>query len=337
MVSAGSAPPKARRGALLARASHVPTMLARLALVLASPLRVGALSSTYYVLRHLYEVTDGANWKNNQNWLDGEPCQNDWMSSSHYECFSGELTTEQQPICCQASSESLATVVKLDLYDNRLSGTIPPELTNLQSLRLLVLDSNSLHGTIPPEIGDMYYLKVLWLQNNALSGTIPTELKKHLGAYDKELGYTFDPGGLILTPNRFNCSIINAQGMDWANNSLDDLFRDNIAPPEYNEREQDRGCIEDEVDLSNVSDVGSQLNAEETVSLANEVREEPILVVITIVRRATCRLLPTPPHTTHSALGTPRPASPHIPLPHAPPPLDHHPHSAPSANHCSSA
>ena len=337
MVSAGSAPPKARRGALLARASHVPTMLARLALVLASPLRVGALSSTYYVLRHLYEVTDGANWKNNQNWLDGEPCQNDWMSSSHYECFSGELTSEQQPICCQASSESLATVVKLDLYDNRLSGTIPPELTNLQSLRLLVLDSNSLHGTIPPEIGDMYYLKVLWLQNNALSGTIPTELKKHLGAYDKELGYTFDPGGLILTPNRFNCSIINAQGMDWANNSLDDLFRDNIAPPEYNEREQDRGCIEDEVDLSNVSDVGSQLNAEETVSLANEVREEPILVVITIVRRAACRLLPTPPHTTHSALGTPRPASPHIPLPHAPPPLDHHPHSAPSAHHCSSA
>jgi len=162
-------------------------MLARLALVLASPLHVAALSSTYYVLKHLYEETDGANWKNNENWLDGEPCQNDWMSSSHYECFSGELRTEQQPICCQASAESLATVVKLDLYDNRLSGTIPPELKNLESMRLLVLDSNSLHGTIPPEIGDMYYLKVLWLQNNALSGTIPTELMKYLGAYDEDL------------------------------------------------------------------------------------------------------------------------------------------------------
>jgi hypothetical protein len=313
-------------------------MLARLALVLASPLHVAALSSTYYVLRHLYEVTDGANWKNNENWLDGEPCQNDWMSSSHYECFSGELTTEQQPVCCQASATSLATVVKLDLYDNDLSGTIPPELKNLESLRLLVLDSNSLHGFIPPEIGDLYYLKVLWLQNNALSGTIPTELKEHLGAFDEDdedgIIYKFDPGGVILTPNRFNCSIINGEGMDWANNTLDDLFRDNIAPPEYNEREQDRGCIEDEVDASNVSNVVT-LNMEETDSLANKVKDDPFLNVVVFVRRATCRR-PPPPHTTYSSLGTQpclAPSTPSpcpCPCPCTPPPPPRPPPSPPA-------
>ena len=287
-------------------------MLARLALVLASPLHVAALSSEYYVLRHLYEVTDGANWKNNENWLDGEPCQNNWMSSSHYDCFSGELKTEPQPVCCQASAKSLATVVKLDLYDNHLSGTIPPELRNLDSLRLLVLDSNSLHGNIPTALGDLYYLRVLWLQNNAISGTIPTELKEHLGNYKEDLGYSFDPGGVILTPNRFNCSIINGVGMDWANNTLDHLFRDNIAPKGYNQRGQDKGCIEDEGDLiiNNVTIVQQQ-----ELFLEADVTDNPIIRVIAVVRRATCRHPHTPPLAPIASC-SPSPS---------PPPTRHHP------------
>ena len=52
------------------------------ALLCAAPLRGAdvALSNTYYVLKHLYEVTDGAAWLNNENWIadqDGvptEPC-----------------------------------------------------------------------------------------------------------------------------------------------------------------------------------------------------------------------------------------------------------------------
>ena len=63
-------------------------------------------SETYYVLKHLYEVTDGANWKHNENWLTGEPCSNDWATSSRYECFSGELVSATQPICCQATQEA---------------------------------------------------------------------------------------------------------------------------------------------------------------------------------------------------------------------------------------
>ena len=35
------------------------------------------LSTDYYVLQHFYELMDGANWKNNENWLDGEPCYAD--------------------------------------------------------------------------------------------------------------------------------------------------------------------------------------------------------------------------------------------------------------------
>jgi hypothetical protein len=257
---------------------------ARLTLVLlASPLHVLALSDTYYVLKHLYEETDGANWKNNENWLNGEPCQNNWMSSSHYDCFSGDMMNEAQPVCCKASTGSLATVVKLDLYGNRLSGTIPKELKELEYLRLLVLDSNSLYGTIPPEIGDMYYLKVLWLQENALSGTIPTELKQYLGAYDKKVGYTFDPGGLILRPNRFNCSVIDGEGMEWANASIDELFRDQVAPDEYAVDENaDRGCVVDDDIGAGDGNNQTSVPAQETVTLRETVEDQPLVAVAII-------------------------------------------------------
>ena len=179
-------------------------------------------------------------------------------------------------------------------------------------MRLLVLDSNSLHGNIPTALGDLYYLRVLWLQNNAISGTIPTELKEHLGAYDEDLGYSFDPGGVILTPNRFNCSIINGVGMDWANNTLDNLFRDNIAPKGYNQRGQDKGCIEDEGDLiiNNVTIVQQQ-----ELFLEAVVTDNPIIRVIAVVRRATCRHPHTPPLAPIASC-SPSPS---------PPPTRHHP------------
>ena len=63
------------------------------------------------------------------------------------------------------------------LYNNQLSGAIPPELGNLSNLVELHLQRNELSGSIPAELGNLSNLKWLDLSdNNLLSGSIPAEL-----------------------------------------------------------------------------------------------------------------------------------------------------------------
>ena len=56
------------------------------------------------------------------------------------------------------------------------SGSIPPELGNLSSLRELLLHGNSLSGGIPVELGNLANLQLLYLNENQLTGTIPSAL-----------------------------------------------------------------------------------------------------------------------------------------------------------------
>ena len=64
----------------------------------------------------------------------------------------------------------------LYLYENQLTGEIPPELGGLTGLRQLDLSGNQLSGAIPPELGRLQDLQVLYLENNRLTGEIPPEL-----------------------------------------------------------------------------------------------------------------------------------------------------------------
>ena len=102
----------------------------------------------------LYNATDGANWLKSDNWLTDAPL-NDWHG---------------------VDTDSTGRVVSLFLYDNQLSGTIPPELGNLTNLEFLNVGTNQLSGTIPPELGNLTNLDILSLATNQLSGTIPPEL-----------------------------------------------------------------------------------------------------------------------------------------------------------------
>ena len=105
------------------------------------------------ILEALYNATDGPNWNNNENWLTDAPL-NDWY---------GVRVTEGK-------------VTGLHLWQNNLSGPIPPELGNLQSLGRLLLFANNLSGPIPPELGNLSNLLWLGLYANNLSGAIPSEL-----------------------------------------------------------------------------------------------------------------------------------------------------------------
>ena len=72
----------------------------------------------------------------------------------------------------------------LYLFDNRLSGNIPPELGNLKKLKELYLHENRLTGGIPLELGNLGSLRQFAVSMNDLTGPIPPEL----GNLEKPLG-----------------------------------------------------------------------------------------------------------------------------------------------------
>ena len=59
------------------------------------------------------------------------------------------------------------------LNANNLTGSIPPELGNLTSLRKLWLGSNNLTGSIPTELGSLARLEDLRIGSNDLTGPVP--------------------------------------------------------------------------------------------------------------------------------------------------------------------
>ena len=71
---------------------------------------------------------------------------------------------------------SAGKIIRLELRENRLSGTIPAELGDLSELSWLLLDENQLSGTIPASLGMLSSLQYLYLDENQLSGTIPASL-----------------------------------------------------------------------------------------------------------------------------------------------------------------
>jgi somatic embryogenesis receptor kinase 1 len=66
----------------------------------------------------------------------------------------------------------------LEMYSNNIFGTIPNELGNLTNLVSLDLYLNKLNGSIPDSLGNLLKLRFLRLNNNSLSGSIPNSLTK---------------------------------------------------------------------------------------------------------------------------------------------------------------
>ena len=68
--------------------------------------------------------------------------------------------------------------MSLNLRDNQLTGSIPPELGNLSNLVWLFLRDNQLTGSIPPELGNLSNLVWLYLSGNQFTGCIPASLER---------------------------------------------------------------------------------------------------------------------------------------------------------------
>lgn len=124
-------------------------------------------------LAALYHATNGDTWGNNANWNSDRPL-GEW--------FGVEV--------------SAGRVTRLDLWQNNMSGTIPPEVGNLSKLQYLELGHNRIEGEIPPEIGNLTELWYLSLGLNRLTGEIPPEIGNLTGLKQLRL-FSNDLSGLL--------------------------------------------------------------------------------------------------------------------------------------------
>ena len=107
------------------------------------------------VLTEFYNSTNGTNWADNSSWLSSQPIRT-WHG---------------------VTNDANGRVNGLYLWENGLSGTIPPELGNLSEIAWLILANNQLTGSIPPELGNLSNLTALFLGGNQLTGCIPAALE----------------------------------------------------------------------------------------------------------------------------------------------------------------
>ncbi|KAG8086880.1 hypothetical protein GUJ93_ZPchr0010g11249 [Zizania palustris] len=68
------------------------------------------------------------------------------------------------------------SVIRVDLGNAALSGTLVPQLGQLKNLQYLELYSNNISGTIPSELGNLTNLVSLDLYLNNFTGPIPDSL-----------------------------------------------------------------------------------------------------------------------------------------------------------------
>ena len=166
-----------------------------------TPTSESTAASDREILVEFYHATGGPNWEDNTNWLSAAPT-GQWHG---------------------VSTDPSGRVVELLLPENRLSGEIPPELSNLANLQVVYIANNELSGEIPSELGRLRDLWLLSLSENTLSGCVPQGLRYVLLNDFPDLGLPFcgppTPAASDSMDREALVALYNAaDGANWTNN-----------------------------------------------------------------------------------------------------------------------
>jgi len=131
----------------------------------------------------LYEATQGAGWTDNSNWLNGDPCNDQWYGTICANDNLVELRLGGNNLVGTIPTEigDLSDLTLLSLAENPLTGHIPDTIGNLTNLLSLFIHDTQITGPIPDTIGNLVLLRSLYLYNNQHSGIIPTSLSQVAG------------------------------------------------------------------------------------------------------------------------------------------------------------
>jgi Leucine-rich repeat (LRR) protein len=112
----------------------------------------------------------------------------------------------------------------LNISDNTLKGTLPPEIGELTGLTELNLAYNEIGGIIiPSEVGELSKLKVVWLHGNKFTSKIPTELGALAELTDLRLQFNALTGSLPTELGQLKSLTVLDAGVNKLSGTLPDL------------------------------------------------------------------------------------------------------------------
>lgn len=124
----------------------------------------------------LYSATDGDNWLENEHWLTGPVDQWYGVTVDNNRVTVLELYNNRLIGSIPEAISELTEVYELEFSQNSLSGVIPESIGNLTKLRYLGFSSNDITGQLPASLGNCTELQDLNIAANELEGTLPASM-----------------------------------------------------------------------------------------------------------------------------------------------------------------
>uniref|UniRef100_A0A7S3L766 Leucine-rich repeat-containing N-terminal plant-type domain-containing protein n=1 Tax=Amphora coffeiformis TaxID=265554 RepID=A0A7S3L766_9STRA len=143
-----------------------------------------------------------------------------WISPDRHEC-EWELSSQRQTTTLCDDQDQ---VRYLALPQNRLRGTIPPEISMLRHLQALNLASNYITGDIPTELAEMRQLQSLDLSRNALQGKIPLFVLELQSLTHLDLAGNLFTGSILDQNNVNGTTTPVLRHLDLGNNNLSGII-----------------------------------------------------------------------------------------------------------------
>lgn len=169
-----------------------------------------------YALAVLYYSTSGPNWTIKLSFLKAS-------SACSWNIGDRDLLGQNaKGAYCESTTEP-ESVTFISLHELGLSGTMPWEISLLENLESLYLETNSLTGSIPTQFAQLTNLLSFWITFNAFTGDLPLEMPDSLE--DLDISDNYFSGSL---PSSWATSMPNLKWLSVGLNSIHGTL-----PPEW--------------------------------------------------------------------------------------------------------